>query len=71
MSPRVLTDRDTADETCQPLGVIAWRMDQLIEAGYPVLSAMRLAEKPDVDLHQACDLLKRGASVSEALRILF
>ncbi len=71
MSPRVLTDRDTADETLQPLGVIAWRMDRLIDAGYPVLTAMRLAEKPDVDLHQACDLLKRGASVSEALRILF
>ncbi len=68
---RVLTDQDTGDETMQPLGVIAWRMDRLIDAGYPVLTAMRLAEKPHVDLHQACDLLKRGASVSEALRILF
>ena len=70
MSPHILTDRDTGDETCQPLDVLAWRMDQLTEAGYPVLAAIRLAHMP-VDLHQACDLLKRGASVSEALRILF
>jgi len=41
-----------------------------IMAGYPILAAIRLAHMP-VDLHQACDLLKRGASVPEALRILF
>ncbi len=39
---KVLTDRDPGDEVMQPLSVIAWRMDRLIEAGYPALSAMRL-----------------------------
>jgi len=68
---KVLTDRDTGDETFTPLGVLAWREAELARAGYPRATAIRLAEKPDVDLHKACDLLKRGASVPEALRILF
>ena len=67
---RVLTDRDTADETLQPLGVIAWRYDVLVKAGYPPDVAIIIAGSPQVDLHIACDLLKHGASVHTALRIL-
>lgn len=71
--PRVLTDRDTGDETlavCAPLDVLSWRYEQLVEAGYPVLVALELAEHPDVDLHRACEMLGNGASVEDAVRIL-
>lgn len=53
-----------------PLEIVAWRMDRLIEAGYPVLTAMRLAEDLSVDLHRACELLEQGATLAQALRIL-
>ncbi len=66
----VLTDRDPGDETLTPLDVLAWRMEELHRAGYPTLTAIHLAENPRVNLHQACDLLKHGASVEQALRIL-
>jgi hypothetical protein len=52
------------------LGVLLWRYERLEDAGYPVDAAIALAERSDVDLHSACDLLTRGATVSEALRIL-
>jgi len=50
--------------------VILWRQDLLEKAGYPVLAAMQIAERGDIDLHRACDLLARGATLNEALRIL-
>lgn len=52
------------------LDVVNWRFEQLEGAGYPVDVAIVLAERSDVDLHLACRLLARGASVDEALRIL-
>ncbi len=70
---KVLTDRDTGDETLvlyAPLDVLAWRYEQLVLAGYPVLVALELAEHPGVDLHRACEMLGHGASVEDALRIL-
>ncbi|MBA2707000.1 MAG: hypothetical protein H0U59_04250 [Gemmatimonadaceae bacterium] len=70
---RVLTDRDTGDETLAlyaPLDVLAWRYEQLEQAGYPVLVALELAENPGVDLHRACEMLGNGASVEDAVRIL-
>jgi len=70
---KVLTDRDTADETltvCAPLDVLAWRYERLIDAGYPVLVSLELAENPGVDLHRACEMLANGASVEDAVRIL-
>ena len=73
MSPRVLTDRDTGDESLTlfaPLDVLAWRYEQLQHAGYPVLVALELAENADVDLHRACEMLGNGASVEDAVRIL-
>ena len=52
------------------LDVVAWRYECLEDAGYPVEMAITLAERADVDLHLACELLERGASVKNALRIL-
>lgn len=70
--PDVLTDRDPGDEvpSVRDLDVVSWRFDQLTDAGYPVDIAVMLAERGDVDLHEACALLARGATVHEALRIL-
>lgn len=50
--------------------VVLWRQEELERAGYPVLAAMQLAESSHVDLHAAIALLKHGATVDEALRIL-
>lgn len=52
------------------LDVVFWRYTQLEDAGYPAELAVALAERADVDLHQACALLERGATLTEALRIL-
>lgn len=67
-----LVDCDPGDEipTLRDLDVVSWRFDQLTEAGYPVDAALVLAERATVDLHEACELLEKGASVDEALRIL-
>jgi len=70
--PHALTNRDPGDETptVLDLDVVTWRFDQLEDAGYPVDIAVMLAERGDVDLHIACELLGGGASVHDALRIL-
>ncbi len=68
---RVLTDRDTGDETpvVRDLGVLCWRQEELVRAGYPEDIAIRIAESR-ADLHVACELLANGATVHEAMRIL-
>jgi hypothetical protein len=53
----------------EPARVMSWRYDELRKAGYPVENAVRVAES-EADLHIACDLLKQGATVMEAMRIL-
>ena len=58
-----------ASETHELPKVLAWRYDELRRAGYPVENAVRVAES-EADLHVACELLKHGATVMEAMRIL-
>lgn len=50
--------------------VEAWRLHVLVEAGYPVAIAERIAVRADVDLHQAVELLARGCAHELAARIL-
>ena len=52
------------------LEVLNWRYEQLEAAGYPTDIAILLAERGEIDLHGACALLERGATIHEALRIL-
>ena len=52
------------------IDVLNWRYECLEDAGYPVIEAIALAERPGVDLHEACALLAAGASVEQAVRIL-
>ena len=67
-----IRNRDPGDETptVLDLDIVTWRFDQLADAGYPTDLAVMLAERGDVDLHLAVDLLDRGATVHEAIRIL-
>jgi len=49
---------------------ILWRQEELERAGYPTLPAMALAERHDIDLHDACELVRSGATPEQALAIL-
>lgn len=56
--------------TERDLDVVSWRFDRLTDAGYPTDVALMLAERSDIDLHRACALIERGATIHEAIRIL-
>jgi hypothetical protein len=63
------TESDVIIET--ELGrVVDWRLRELMRAGYPEASARQLAERVEIDLHRAADLLKTGCPPETALRIL-
>lgn len=47
-----------------------WRFDQLRDAGFGYLDAVELAVNPLVDLHEACDMVRRGCLPETALKIL-
>ena len=49
--------------------VEAWRLHELLRAGYPMRIAERIA-RSDADLHQAVDMLARGCEPQTAARIL-
>jgi len=49
--------------------VEAWRLHVLLQAGYPVNVAERLA-RSDADLHKAVEMLGNGCSAHVAARIL-
>jgi hypothetical protein len=53
----------------EPAKVESWRLHTLLEAGYPVPLAERLAGS-DVDLHDAVELLRRGCEATVAVEIL-
>jgi hypothetical protein len=53
----------------EPGRVESWRLHILLEAGYPVHLAERLAAS-DVDLHDAAELLTRGCAPDVAAEIL-
>jgi len=70
-APKV-SELTTPVEQVQLMGleVLNWRYESLERAGWPTDLAIMLAERGEVDLHDACDLLTRGATIHEALRIL-
>ena len=49
--------------------VASWRLHVLVEAGFPVPLAERLAES-DADLHRAVELVVRGCRAETAAEIL-
>ena len=48
----------------------AWRREQLLQSGFPVRLAARLARDARVDLHALIDLTERGCPPELAVRIL-
>jgi hypothetical protein len=50
--------------------VICWRASEMIRAGYDASIAVDLAERQDVDLHRALELVERGCPPELATRIL-
>jgi hypothetical protein len=56
-------------ETSERSKVESWRLHQLMEAGYPLPLAERLAGS-EVDLHRAMALLEAGCSPETAAEIL-
>jgi hypothetical protein len=53
----------------EPAKVESWRLHILLEAGYPVHLAERLAGS-EVDLHDAVELVRRGCEPVTAAEIL-
>ena len=50
--------------------VIYWRRAELERAGYDAAAAQAIAERLDIDLHRATDLLRSGCPPRTALKIL-
>jgi hypothetical protein len=50
--------------------VTSWRRDRLVEAGFALPLASRLARDPGYDLHALIELVTHGCPPELALRIL-
>ena len=50
--------------------VFLWRRGKLERAGFDEAAAAAIAERLDIDLHVATDLLRDGCSPETALKIL-
>lgn len=50
--------------------VASWRRDQLVQAGFALPDARRLARDPRYDLHSLLELVERGCAPVLAMRIL-
>lgn len=61
----VLTTRET-----ESTRIRNWRFEELERAGYGITAATELAERTDVDLHVAVELLRAGCPERTARRIL-
>ena len=59
-----------AAEAVRDARVTAWRFEQLRQAGYEDAAAADLAERDDIDLHRAVELVEAGCSPTLAVRIL-
>ena len=50
--------------------VVRWRREQLVQSGFPLPLAVRLAKDPAYDLHALLQLVERGCPAELAARIL-
>jgi hypothetical protein len=65
MSVAALAEKVTAGDA-----VRRWRLQELVRAGYEPCDALVLSGQPELDLHVAIDLVKRGCPPRTAVRIL-
>lgn len=59
----------TAETETERAKVESWRLHILVEAGYPLHLAERIASS-EADLHRAVDLVRRGCQAETAAEIL-
>jgi hypothetical protein len=59
----------TANERARH-GVVRWRRRQLVDSGFPLPLAARLAKDQRYDLHALIELAERGCDSELAVRIL-
>jgi hypothetical protein len=50
--------------------VVRWRLDQLVDSGFPLPLAARLAKDTRYDLHALIELSQRGCEPELVVRIL-
>jgi hypothetical protein len=50
--------------------VVRWRCEQLVESGFPLTLAARVAKNAHYDLHALIELVERGCQPELAVRIL-
>jgi hypothetical protein len=65
-----VTPAELASKVTEHDAVRRWRSEQLQLAGYPPTDALVLSRRPDVDVHRATGLLRKGCPVDTAVRIL-
>lgn len=51
-------------------GLVHWRREQLVDSGFPLPLAARLAKDSRYDLHGLIELVERGCAPHLAARIL-
>jgi hypothetical protein len=64
-----MSDTETVERQSERAKVESWRLHVLIEAGYPLPLAERLAAS-EADLHQAVELVRSGCDATVAAEIL-
>jgi hypothetical protein len=62
--------RVTHREETEGAKILAWRRARLVDAGFPLPLAARLAGDPRYDLHALIELTERGCAPELAVRIL-
>ncbi|HVM69087.1 MAG TPA: hypothetical protein VM204_04540 [Gaiellaceae bacterium] len=61
---------ELVDQGSERAKVESWRLHVLIEAGYPLPLAEKLAAAVDTDLHEAVELVGKGCDPKTAAEIL-
>ena len=61
---------ETEEKRREERVVLGWRYEELVRAGYSERDAMIVADRVDVDLHRAIQLVASGCPAKTALRIL-
>jgi hypothetical protein len=64
-----MSDTETIERHSERAKVESWRLHVLIEAGFPLPLAERIAGS-EADLHRAVELLRSGCSPETAAEIL-
>jgi hypothetical protein len=64
-----MAETDTIEKQSERAKVESWRLHVLIEAGYPLSLAERIAAS-EADLHRAVGLLRQGCEPQTAAEIL-